>query len=98
MMSLPNDSAYKAKIFTPAFRRPAVKECFKGDLKVGIKAIVAKQSMISGSGRTTCVGLSLNCSEEAQKVHKHYTVHKFRLVVKAINLMTVLRTAAKGMI
>jgi hypothetical protein len=46
MTNLPNNSAYKAKIFTPAFRRTAVKECFKGDLKVEIKAIVAKQSMV----------------------------------------------------
>jgi hypothetical protein len=33
MTSLPNGSAHKAKIFAPAFRRPAVKQRSKGDLK-----------------------------------------------------------------
>jgi len=44
--NIPNNGAYKAKIFTPAFRRPAVEEGLEGDLRLGIKAVVAKQAMI----------------------------------------------------
>jgi len=44
--NLPNNGAYEAKIFAPAFGRPMVEERFKGDFRFGIKTVVAKQPVI----------------------------------------------------
>jgi hypothetical protein len=39
---LTNNSAYKAKMFTPAFGRPVVEGHFKGHFRLRIKLIIAK--------------------------------------------------------
>jgi hypothetical protein len=43
--NLPNNGTYKAKIFTPAFRRQTVEGGFdfKGGFRFGIKLVIAKQ-------------------------------------------------------
>jgi len=42
----PNNGPYLAKIFTPAFGKPAVEEHFKGDFRFGIKPVIAKEPII----------------------------------------------------
>jgi hypothetical protein len=44
--NLPNNGAYKAKIFTPAFGGPTVEESFKGNFRFGIETVITEQPVI----------------------------------------------------
>src|SRR5258708_27395594 len=104
MMNLSNDCAYWAKIFTPAFGKPTVEECFKGGFRFQIKPVIAKQPMIRQQWKDNLswVGnnlmahhLSLDSTEMMQEVHKHDMVCELRLVIQTVDLVAILGNSSK---
>jgi len=96
--NLPNNIAYRAKIFT-AFGKPTVEERFKEEFRFGIKSVMVRQPVIGwywkdslcGAGNNSMTRLlSLDSAEEKKKVHKRDTARELRLIVEAVDVAAVL--------
>ena len=95
----PDNCSSQAQIFTPAFRVPAVEECLERDLGLRVQAIVTEEAVVRRQWENDLRGtrdevtaglLDLDGAEETEKVDQHDAVSELGLVVKTVNLMTVL--------
>ena len=94
-----NDGTADGKIVAPALRVPAVEECLKRELGLGVETVVAKGTVVRrqrqdnlsrASLESVLCLVSLDGSKHTEKVGKHNAVSQLRLAVDVVNLATVL--------
>ena len=105
MYDIPDDGAGETEVLAPALTVPAVEERLERDLRLRVQAIIAKETVVGGEREDdlrrardeVAAGLLvLDRTEETEQVDEHNTMSELRLVIKTINLTTILRDSGEG--